>query len=156
MRLRVLSLALLRGLRIWHCHEPWCSSKMWLGSHADVPVVQAGSYSSNSTPSLGTSICRGSGPRNNNNNNNNNKKDKRQQKKNNNKIIIFCAQQKFVKVLIVLGAFSTLKISLIIHAFQIFICTLIHSTCLIKWLLCPRLAAECLRKNGEQGRCVLQ
>ena len=34
--------------------------------------AQAGSCSSNLTPSLGTSICRGSGPRNGNNNNNNN------------------------------------------------------------------------------------
>ena len=34
-------------------------------------------YSSDSTPSLGTSICCGSGPRNSNNNNNNKKKDKR-------------------------------------------------------------------------------
>ena len=41
MRTRVRSLALLRGLMIWHCHELWyrCSS--------------------DSTPSLGTSICHG-------------------------------------------------------------------------------------------------
>ena len=35
------------------------------------------SYSSDSTPSLGTSICRGSGPRNSNNNNNNNNNNKK-------------------------------------------------------------------------------
>ena len=33
------------------------------GSCAAVALVYAGSYSSNSTPSLGTSICRRSGPR---------------------------------------------------------------------------------------------
>ena len=42
-------------------------------------LAQAGGYSSDSTPSLGTSICRGSGPRN-SNNNNNNKKDKKKKK----------------------------------------------------------------------------
>ena len=43
-------------------------------------LAEAGGYSADSTPSLGTSMCRGSGPRN-SNNNNNNKKDKRQKKK---------------------------------------------------------------------------
>ena len=54
-----------------------------------VAVAVAGSYSSDSTPSLGTSICRGSGPRNssnNNNNNNNNKKTKKTKKIKINKI----------------------------------------------------------------------
>ena len=37
---------------------------MWLGSRVAVAVVQAGGYSSDLTPSLGISICRGSGPRN--------------------------------------------------------------------------------------------
>ena len=32
MRLQVRSLALLSGLRIWHCHELWCRSKTWLRS----------------------------------------------------------------------------------------------------------------------------
>ena len=36
-----------------------------------VAVVQAGSYSSDLTPSLGTSMCRRWGPKNQNNNNNN-------------------------------------------------------------------------------------
>ena len=36
---------------------------MWLGSHIAVAVVKAGGYSSNWTPSLGTSICYRSGPR---------------------------------------------------------------------------------------------
>ena len=37
---------------------------MWLGSHVAVALVQAGSYSSDWTPSLGTSICCRSVPRN--------------------------------------------------------------------------------------------
>ena len=32
MRKQVRSLALLIGLRIWHCHELWCRSQRWLGS----------------------------------------------------------------------------------------------------------------------------
>ena len=42
--------------------ELCCRSQMWLGSPTAVTVMWAGSYSSNSTPSLGTSICRG-GPK---------------------------------------------------------------------------------------------
>ena len=34
-----------------------CRSQTWLGSLVAVAVVQASSCSSNSTPSLGTSIC---------------------------------------------------------------------------------------------------
>ena len=58
MRMQVLSLAPLSGLRIWYCHELWCRLQIRLGSHISVAVVQASSCSSNSTPSLGTSICR--------------------------------------------------------------------------------------------------
>ena len=36
---------------------------MRLGSSVAVAVVKAGSYSCNSTPSLGTSICCGHGPK---------------------------------------------------------------------------------------------
>ena len=36
---------------------------MWLGSGVAVAVVQAGSFSSNLTLSLGTSICHGCGPK---------------------------------------------------------------------------------------------
>ena len=36
---------------------------MWLGSGVAVAVVKAGSYSSDSTPSLGTSICCECGPK---------------------------------------------------------------------------------------------
>ena len=51
--------ALLSGLRIRHCRELWCRSQRQLGSGVAVAVVEAGGYSSDSTPSLGTSMCRG-------------------------------------------------------------------------------------------------
>ena len=35
----VQSLALLRGLRIWHCLELWYRSQTWLRSHIAVAVV---------------------------------------------------------------------------------------------------------------------
>ena len=63
MRLQVQSLASLSGLRIQDCCELWCRSQTRFGSHMAVAVVQAGSYSSNSTPSLATSICRRFGPK---------------------------------------------------------------------------------------------
>ena len=62
MGMQVWSLALPSGLGIWHCCELWWRSQMWLGSCIAV-VVYAGSYSSDSTPSLGTSICWGCGPK---------------------------------------------------------------------------------------------
>ena len=62
MRMWVRSLALLSGLGIWHCHELWCRSQTRLGSHVAVAVVQASSCSSDSTPSLETSICHRCGP----------------------------------------------------------------------------------------------
>ena len=64
MKTQVRSLASLSRLRIQCCHELWCRSQMWFGSHVAVAVVQAGSYSSNSIPSLGTSICLRYGPKN--------------------------------------------------------------------------------------------
>ena len=64
MKLRVQSLASLSGLRIQHCHELWwCRSQMQLRSRVAVAVVQVGSYSSDSTPSLGTSIYHGCNPK---------------------------------------------------------------------------------------------
>ena len=36
---------------------------MWLGSHIAVAVAQASDYSSDLTPSLGTSMCGGCGPK---------------------------------------------------------------------------------------------
>ena len=59
MRMRVRSLALLSGSRIWHYHELWYRSQTGLGSGVAMAGVQADSYSSNSTPSLGTYICVG-------------------------------------------------------------------------------------------------
>ena len=61
MRLRVQSLASLSELRIWHCCELWCRFQTWLGSL--IAVAVAGSYSSNWTPSLGTSICHRCSPK---------------------------------------------------------------------------------------------
>ena len=74
MRLQVRSLALLSGLRIQRCRELWCGSQTRLGSRVAEALAQASNYSSDSTPSLGTSICRKSGPR-------NSKKTKKKKKK---------------------------------------------------------------------------
>ena len=63
MRMQVRSLAALNGLRIRCCPELWCRSQMWLGSGIAVAVVQAGNCNSDSTPSLGTSICLGCSPK---------------------------------------------------------------------------------------------
>ena len=63
MRMQVQSMALLIGLRIWHCHKLWCRLQMRLGSCIAVAVAQASSCSSNSTPSLGTSICHRCAPK---------------------------------------------------------------------------------------------
>ena len=65
MRLRVRSLPLLSGFTIRHCCELWRSLQTWLGSGSRIAVAlaQAGSYSSDSTPSLGTSICCGCSPK---------------------------------------------------------------------------------------------
>ena len=38
MRLRVQSLASLSGLRVWHCHELWCRSQIWLGSFMEAAL----------------------------------------------------------------------------------------------------------------------
>ena len=48
--MQVQSLASLSGLRIQHCHNLWCRSEVQLGSAVAVSVAQAGSCSSNSTP----------------------------------------------------------------------------------------------------------
>ena len=61
--MQVRSLALLIGLGIWHCHELWCRLQTQLGSSIAVAVASAGSCSSDSTPSLGTVVCRGCGPK---------------------------------------------------------------------------------------------
>ena len=51
------SLASLGGLRIQCCPELWCRSQARLRFHVAVAVMQAGSFSSEVTPSLGTSTC---------------------------------------------------------------------------------------------------
>ena len=56
MRIQVRSLASLSRLRIWHCHELWHRLQTRLRSLGAVAVVEAGSCSSDSTPSLGISI----------------------------------------------------------------------------------------------------
>ena len=61
MKMRVWSLTLLSGLRIWCCQELWYRLQMWLG--CGVAVAVDGSCNSNWTPSLGTSICPGCGPK---------------------------------------------------------------------------------------------
>ena len=55
--MQVRSLASHSGLGILHCRELWCRSWKWLGFRVAVAVAVAGSCSSDSTPSLGTSIC---------------------------------------------------------------------------------------------------
>ena len=62
MKMRFRFLALLSGLRI-HCRDLWCRSQIWLGSCVAVAVVSVGSCSSDSIPSLGTSICGKCGPK---------------------------------------------------------------------------------------------
>ena len=42
MRLRVRSLALLSGLKIWRCRELWCRLQTRLGSGVAVALVLAG------------------------------------------------------------------------------------------------------------------
>ena len=61
--MRVRYVASISGLWIRRCHELWGRSQTRLGSHIAVAVAQADSYSSNRTPGLGTSMCRGRGPK---------------------------------------------------------------------------------------------
>ena len=51
----------LSGSRIWHCHQLKRRSETWLRSVIAVAVVQASSYSSDSTPRI--SICHRCGPK---------------------------------------------------------------------------------------------
>ena len=57
MRMLVWTLAPGSGLRIQHCRVLQCTSQTCLGSGIAVAMAEAGSWSSHSTPSLGTSIC---------------------------------------------------------------------------------------------------
>ena len=63
MRMQVQCLASLSGSGVLHCRELWCRLQTWLRSHVAEAVAVAGSCSSNSIPSLGTSICRGCSPK---------------------------------------------------------------------------------------------
>ena len=62
MRTQVQSL-LAQWVKDLGCRELWRRLQMQLRSAVAVAVVQAGSFGSNSTPSLGTSICRGYSPK---------------------------------------------------------------------------------------------
>ena len=62
-KMQVPSLALLSGSGIQCCHELWFRLQTWFRSHIAVAVVYAGSCISDSTPSLGTSICCGYRPK---------------------------------------------------------------------------------------------
>ena len=61
MRMWVQSLASPSGLRIQHCSELWCRLQTWLGS--GVAMAVASSCGSDSTPSLGPSICHKCSPK---------------------------------------------------------------------------------------------
>jgi len=62
--MQVRSLILLSGSRIQHCRELWCRSQTQLRSSVAVAEALAGSYSSDLTPSLGTSsVCSRCGPK---------------------------------------------------------------------------------------------
>ena len=63
MSMQVQFLASLSELRICRCYELWCRLQTSLRSGVSVAVAQASSCSSDSTPSLGTSVCRGCGPK---------------------------------------------------------------------------------------------
>ena len=56
MRMPVRYLALLCGLRTWHCHELWCRLQRWLESGVAVAVTGIG-------PSPGTSTRHRCGPK---------------------------------------------------------------------------------------------
>ena len=76
MRMLLHSLASLSGSGIHRSPQLWCRSQMQLGSPIAEAVAYAGSYSSNSTPSLGTSIYCQCGPK------SKQKKKKKKKKKN--------------------------------------------------------------------------
>ena len=63
LRMWIQSLASLSGLRILSCHKLLCRSQMLLRSCVAVAAVQVSSCGSNSTPSLGMSICHMYGPK---------------------------------------------------------------------------------------------
>ena len=54
---------LARWGKDWHCRELWCRLLTQLRSHVAFAVAQAGSCSSDVTPSLEISICHRCGPK---------------------------------------------------------------------------------------------
>ena len=58
---QLVFMALLSESGIQCCHELWY--RLQMGSGIAVVVAQASSCSSDSTPSLGTSMCHGCGPK---------------------------------------------------------------------------------------------
>ena len=100
MRTQVQSLASLSGLRIQHCHELWCRSEIRLGSLIAVAVTQAGGYSSDLNPSLGTSICHRCGP----------KKVKRQKRKEKKERMKLIADFHFLKLIVLLPVVATYQL----------------------------------------------
>ena len=63
LRTQIQSLVSLSGLRNWCCCELGCRSQTQFASGIAVAVVWAGGYSSNLTPSLGSSIRYGCSPK---------------------------------------------------------------------------------------------
>ena len=63
IRMGVQTLAPLSGLRILYFCEMQCRLQTGLGSSIAVVVMQASSYSSDLTPSLGTSVCHKCSPK---------------------------------------------------------------------------------------------
>ena len=88
MKMHVPSLALLPGLRIWHCCELWCRLKMWFGSWVAVAMEGAGGYSSDSTLRVGLCICHELNPE-------KQKKKKREREKKKKKKTFLCQKYKW-------------------------------------------------------------
>ena len=81
VRLRVLFLASLSGLRIPCCHKLWHRSQMQLRYSVAVAVAQAEASAPIQPPSLGTSICCECSPKGQKTNKQTNKQTKKQNKK---------------------------------------------------------------------------
>ena len=72
---------LAQWVKIWSCCELWYRSQTLLRSQGAVAVAQGSSYSSDSAPGLGTSICCRCGPK--------RQKDKKKKKKKEKKISVY-------------------------------------------------------------------
>ena len=91
----------ISGSRIWHCRELWCRSKTWHRSRVALALAEASGHSSNSTPSLGISICCQCGP------NRQKRQKKRKKKKRRNekygRLRIWCCHELWCKLQMRLG-----------------------------------------------------